>query len=79
VRLLGVNASGLIGTEGQLNLLEAERSERWRKAVSAMDRLKDKFGEGSIHIAAGMRGNWREKVHENPVGLPGKDPREEDE
>jgi DNA polymerase IV len=79
VRLLGVNASGLIGMEGQLNLLEAERSARWRKAVSAMDRLKDKFGEGSIHIAAGMRGNWREKVHENPVGLPGKDPRKADE
>ena len=79
VRLLGVNASGLIGTEGQLNLLEAERAGRWRKAVTAMDRLKDKFGEGSIHIAAGMRGNWREKVHENPFGLPGKQPRENDE
>ncbi|HET8547599.1 MAG TPA: DNA polymerase IV [Bryobacteraceae bacterium] len=79
VRLLGVCATGLLGNEGQLSLLETERCERWRKAVGAMDRLKDKFGEGSIHIASGMRGNWREKVHENPAGLPGKHPREADE
>jgi DNA polymerase-4 len=77
VRLLGVHAGGLVGSEGQLNLLEAERSERWRKAVTAMDKVKDKFGEGSVHIAAAMRGSWREKVHENPAGLPGKVPEDD--
>jgi DNA polymerase-4 len=78
IRLLGVHAGGLVDTAGQLNLLEAERSARWRRAVTAMDRLKDKFGEGSVHIAAAMRGRWREKVHENPAELPGKGAKEDE-
>ncbi len=75
VRLLGVNASGLESREGQLNLLDSEKQERWRKALGAMDKLRDRYGESSVSLAAGMRGRWKEKVHENPASLPGKEPR----
>jgi DNA polymerase-4 len=76
VRLLGVNASGLEHAEGQLNLLEGEKAERWRKALGAMDQIRDKFGEKSVSIASGFQGRYKERVHENPVGLPGKDPKD---
>jgi DNA polymerase IV len=75
VRLLGVNASGLESREGQLNLLDREKQERWRKALTAVDKLRDRYGESSVSLAAGMRGRWKEKVHENPASLPGKQPR----
>ena len=74
VRLLGVNASSLEGTEGQLNLLEQEKAERWRKALGAMDAIRDRYGEKSVSIASGFQGNYRERVHENPASLPGKAP-----
>ena len=77
VRLLGVHASGLESGEGQLNLLAEESTNRWRKALSAVDRLRDKFGEDSVSLASGMQGRFRERVHENPAGLPGKTPRED--
>jgi DNA polymerase-4 len=75
VRLLGVHAGGLQDAEGQLNLLEAEKAERWRKALGAVDRIRDKFGESSVSLAAGLKGRFRERVHENPASLPGKDPK----
>ena len=64
IRLLGVHVSGLESVEGQLDLLEGERAARWRKALSAVDRLRDKFGDESISLAAGMKGRFRERVHE---------------
>jgi DNA polymerase-4 len=75
VRLLGVHAGSLEGDEGQLHLLESERNERWRKALGAVDRLRDRYGETSVSIAAGMKARFRERTHENPAGLPGKEPR----
>jgi len=75
IRLLGVNASSLESSEGQLNLLDSEKQERWRKALTAVDKLRDRYGESSVSLAAGMKGRWKEKVHENPAGLPGKKPR----
>src|SRR5271170_6460856 len=77
IRLLGVHAGGLESEEGQLNLLEEDSTQRWRKALTAIDRIRDKFGEDSVALASGLRGRFRERVHENPAGLPGKDPREE--
>lgn len=74
VRLLGVAAQSLECAPGQLNLLEGERNERWRRALEAADRLRDKYGESTVSLAAGMRGVFRERVHENPAGLPGKGP-----
>ena len=77
IRLLGVNASGLESGEGQLNLLAEPATERWRKALTAVDQIRDKFGEQSVSLATGLRGRFRERVHENPAGLPGKDPKGE--
>jgi DNA polymerase-4 len=72
VRLLGVHASSFTGEADQINLLEGGRQQRWKDALAAADRLRDKFGESSVKLASGMRGNFRERTHENPAGLPGK-------
>jgi len=72
VRLLGVQASSFSTQPGQIDLLEGTRQQRWKDALAAADRLRDKFGESSVKLAAGMRGTFRERTHENPAGLPGK-------
>ncbi len=72
IRLLGVHASGMEDREGQLDLLEEEKTSRWRKALVAVDQLRDRFGDESVSLASGLRGRFRERVHENPAGLPGK-------
>jgi DNA polymerase-4 len=72
VRLLGVQASSFELQTGQIDLLEGGRQQRWKDALAAADRLRDKFGESSVKLAAGMRGNFRERTQENPAGLPGK-------
>jgi len=72
VRLLGVQTSSFEGQAEQINLLEGGRQQRWKDALAAADRLRDKFGESSVSLAAGMRGSFRERTHENPAGLPGK-------
>jgi DNA polymerase-4 len=75
VRLIGVGTSGFEETEGQLDLLDGEKHERARKALAAADALRDRFGEKAVTLAAGLTGDTPERVHENPVGLPGKGPR----
>ena len=72
VRLLGVHAASFTTQPDQINLLDGNQQERWKNAMAAADRLRDKFGESSVSLAAGMRGNFRERTHENPAGLPGK-------
>jgi DNA polymerase-4 len=72
VRLLGVHASSFQGESKQEDLLEGVRRERWQRALSAADRLRDKFGESSVSLATGLKGGFRERTHENPAGLPGK-------
>ena len=72
VRLLGVQASSFAGEAQQGDLLESDHRQRWQQALSAADRLRDKYGESSISLASGMRGGFRERIHENPAGLPGK-------
>jgi DNA polymerase IV len=72
VRLLGVQASSFTSQSDQISLLEGNRQQRWKDAMAAADRLRDKFGESKVGLAAGMRGNFRERVHENPASLPGK-------
>lgn len=71
VRLLGVQASSFEKREDQLNLLDDKR-DRWRKALSAADRLRDRYGEGAVSLGGGLKGGFRERVHENPAALPGK-------
>ncbi len=72
VRLLGVQASSFGAGEDQLPLLAEDRHERWKQALAAADRLRDRYGESAVSLAAGLKGNFRERVHENPAGLPGK-------
>jgi DNA polymerase-4 len=73
IRLLGVQTAMFDDAEPQLTLLgEQQGDERMRKALSAADRLRDKFGEGAVSLASGMTAKFRERTHENPAALPGK-------
>jgi DNA polymerase IV len=72
VRLLGVQASSFTTAPDQINLLDGAQQQRWKNALAAADRLRDKFGESSVGLAAGLRGGFRERVHENPAAVPGK-------
>jgi DNA polymerase-4 len=73
IRLLGVQTAMFGDAEPQLTLLdEPQGDERMRKALSAADRMRDKFGESAISLASGMTAKFRERTHENPAALPGK-------
>ena len=72
IRLLGVQASSFTSQPDQINLLDGNRQQRWKDAMAAADRLRDKFGESSVSLAAGMRGNFRQRAHENPAAVPGR-------
>jgi len=72
VRLLGVQTSSFETQAQQGDLLEDGRRERWKQALSAADRLRDKYGESSVTLASGMKAAFRERTHENPADLPGK-------
>lgn len=72
VRLLGVQVSSFTGQTAQIDLLEGSRQQRWKDALTAADKLRDKYGESSVGLASGLPGSFRERTHENPAGLPGK-------
>jgi DNA polymerase-4 len=72
VRLLGVQASSFGHESSQLDFLEDHGREKWEHALSAADRLRDRFGESAITMASGMKGGFRERTHENPAAPPGK-------
>jgi len=72
VRLLGVQASSFGETPEQGDLLRGAADDKWKQALSAVDRVRDKFGESSISLATGIKGSFRERTHENPAALPGK-------
>jgi DNA polymerase IV len=72
VRLLGVEASSFGAQTGQMDMLENSRQQRWKSALAAADKLRDKFGESSVTLATGMRGSFRERTQDNPADLPGK-------
>jgi DNA polymerase IV len=58
-----------------MDLLAENRHEKWTQTLAAADRLRDRFGEKAVSLAASMRGNFRERTHENPASLPGKHPK----
>jgi DNA polymerase-4 len=68
VRLLGVHVSGFDSVSGSI-AFDFEGSERWKNALSAADRLRDKYGESAVHIGSALKANIRERTHENPAGL----------
>jgi len=78
VRLLGVHVSSFEDAEGQLGLLDGGKHERWQRALSAADRLRDRYGEDAVSLATGLKGGFRERTHENPAALPGKHPQDQD-
>ena len=74
VRLLGVQSSQFEKKEAAPGLLDDTRGERWKQALGAADRLRDRFGESAVSLGTGLKGRYRERVQENPAGLPGKEP-----
>ena len=75
IRLLGVYAQSLDAGEGQISLLEEDRTQRWRKTLAAVDKMREKYGDATISLAAGLNAPFRARVHENPENLPGKEPK----
>jgi DNA polymerase-4 len=72
IRLLGVHVSHFEEESGQISLDGQRGHEKWNQALSAADRLREKYGESTISLATGMKAHFRERTHENPAGLPGK-------
>src|SRR5579863_8054728 len=72
VRLLGVHVSHFEEESGQISLDGQRSHEKWNQALSAADRLREKYGENAISLATGMKARFRERTHENPASLPGK-------
>src|SRR3954463_3299464 len=73
VRLLGVKAADFHSAEqgkkdGQLSLLrpetDAKPSAKWENALSAADKLREKYGDSAVSLARSMKGGFRERTHE---------------
>ena len=77
VRLLGVQVSGLEDSGGaglgQMGLGlhggagAANTHDRWKQAMTAADKMRDKFGDTSIVLGTSVNRLLRERVHENPA------------
>ncbi|MFL6300115.1 MAG: DNA polymerase IV [Terriglobales bacterium] len=88
IRLLGVKAADLqpasdreAEDEAQLSLLPAESStpkpsSGWENALSAADKLREKYGDSAVSLARGMKGSFRERTHEALIVDPKKKPQE---
>ena len=75
VRLLGVHAAHFDAESEQLSLGGQSVHDKWKLALSAADRLREKYGEGAVSLATGLKARFRERTHENPAALPGKNPK----
>jgi DNA polymerase-4 len=76
IRLLGVHAGSLEASEGQMSLLDEPETERLRRAFRSVDHIRNRFGAASISFAKSLQTGIRERVHENPFDLPGKEARD---
>ncbi len=74
VRLIGVQTNSLEQGSGQMDLLPSVQETRMKNAMSTVDALRDRFGESAVSLAGGMSARFRERTHENPAALPGKEP-----
>jgi DNA polymerase-4 len=72
VRLLGVHAAHFDEESEQLSLDGRTAHDKWNQALSAADKLREKFGDNAISLATGLKARFRERTHENPAALPGK-------
>jgi DNA polymerase-4 len=77
IRLLGVYGGSLRYEEGQLNLLEEAQTAKLREAFRSVDHIRNRFGDASISLAKTLNAGIRERVHENPFDLPGREPNKE--
>jgi DNA polymerase-4 len=75
VRLLGVQTSSLSAIEGQLNLLDDEKTIKWRDALRAVDGLRDRYGESAVSLANGIPGSFRERTHESLLQKKARKPK----
>ena len=76
IRLLGVHAGALeTNPWHQEDLFAPNRTEKWSRALRAVDTLRDRFGESAVGLASALGHGRMERVHENPAGLPGKSDR----
>ena len=64
IRLLGVQVSGFEHEAGQLSLIDGDKQQRWKDALNAADKLRDKFGEGAVSLGTGVKAKFRERTHE---------------
>src|SRR2546423_3451424 len=55
IRLLGVSVSGFTHGANQLDLLDAERRGKLEKLMRATDRLRDRFGFGSVQFGGSLK------------------------
>ncbi|HZS57318.1 MAG TPA: DNA polymerase IV [Bryobacteraceae bacterium] len=78
IRLLGVYGGALQHVEGQMNLLEEAQTARLRQAFRSVDHIRSRFGDASISLAKTLNAGIRERVHENPYDLPGKEAKKND-
>ena len=68
VRLLGVGTSNFVASGGQMELsLDSATHDRWGKAMAMADKLRDRFGDGSVILGTSLKNKIRERVHENPA------------
>lgn len=78
VRLLGVTVSGFSESQEsvQLDLLgaagPAQTRGKWDKALTAADRLRDKYGDSSVVMGTSVGNLLRERVHEALPERPDK-------
>ncbi len=72
IRLIGVHVSGFDKEEAQPNLLDGGRQERWKQALMAADKLRNKFGESAVSVGTALQGRFKEKIQDNPPELRDK-------
>ncbi|MDR3747685.1 MAG: DNA polymerase IV [Acidobacteriota bacterium] len=72
VRLLGVHAAHWDEESEQLSLEGKTTHDKWNQALTAADKMRERFGESAISLASGIKARFRERTHENPAALPGK-------
>ena len=65
IRLLGVSVGGFTHGANQLDLLDAERRAKLEKLTRATDRLRDRFGFGSVQFGGSLK--W-DKSPRGPSG-----------
>jgi DNA polymerase-4 len=67
IRLLGVHAGSLQPAEGQMSLLEEEKTARLREAFRSVDHIRNKFGDAAISLAKTLNAGIRERVQDSPA------------